>query len=176
MDMYDHFQSNILEALRNLGGVLDHDPACTLSLYEASANGILAAALDTYNNSLLQAKRQEKRLTRILRDARQFPDAADMLPTFADSRESRISCYNTSFSNMKHILYSNYYDELVENKTPTGEVLEGLLTILDGVITHDLFKLLNISSPFRVGICSYDSVDMWVVKILNWPAHTGSRV
>ena len=123
-----------------------------------------------------EAKRQEKRLSRILRDARRLPDAADMLTRFVTSRESRISCYNTSFSDMKHVLYSNYYDELVENKTPTGEVLEKLLTILDGVVTHDLFKSLNISSPFRVGICSYDSVDMWVVRILNWPAHTGSRV
>ncbi len=174
--MYEHFQSNILDALRNLGGVLDHDPACTFSLYEDCGNGKLAAAIDTYNNSLLQAKRREVQSTRALQHVRQLPDAADILTKFADSRDTRVLCYNPCFSSMKHVLYQNYYHELVEAGSSTGMVLERLLTILEEIIASDTFKSLTISSPFRVGISLWECEDMWVVKILNWPAHTGSRV
>jgi hypothetical protein len=176
MDFYDQYKANILEALRNLGPCLDQDPACTFSLYEDVGNGVLAAAIDTYNNSLLHAKRRARRITRDLQSTRQLPNSAELLPTYPRSQERRMLCYNPTFAQMKHILCRDYYHQLVEEITQTGQVLERLLKILDELVNSNIFDTLIVSSPFRIGISSWESEEMWVVDILNWPPHTGPRV
>jgi len=153
------------------------DVICTFSLYEDAGNGVLAAAVDTCNNSLLHAKRKEKRFHRDLADARLRPNFEDLLPSFASSSACRLYDYNASFGEMKLVLHRGYYQELADDKSRTdGKVLRCLLDILDLLIEQNAFCRLQFASPFRLGICTWDSDDMWVTKILNWPAHSGPRV
>ena len=177
MDCFRDFADKLIQVLIDSASLSEADVVCTFSLYEDAGNGVLAAALDTYNNSLLHAKRKEKRLHRDLADARARPNFEDLLPRFASAQACNVRDYNASFGEMKHLLYREYYQDLIDDSTRSdGKVLHYLLDTLDKLVERNAFCNLRLASPFRLGICTWESEDMWVTKILDWPVHSGPRV
>jgi hypothetical protein len=169
MDLFTNFHSQIIASISDARDRLHGDTLCTLALYENAGNGVIAAAFDTLTNSALCAKRASKQAHRNIQHTRNSPDFERLLPGFIDPHVPRIQDYNTSFSDMKHILVSKYYDEIISDESITyGVVLRSFIDIICSISDSDILSSLSISSPFRFGICSGDSDDMWVVNMINW--------
>jgi hypothetical protein len=177
MSMLSELPDAILSALvAKRPGDVD-DPYCSFCLYEDTSNGMIAAALDTVNNSLLHAKRKEKQVLRELSDTSARANYDELIMQYMALPVYNIFEYNTSFSNMKHHIFQEYYHELVEDTGVTrGALVRMLVSISSHLLATGAFSQMHLASPFRVGICSWESSDMWVVRVINWPAHSGPRV
>jgi hypothetical protein len=146
--------------------------------------GDVVICVDTLDNSLLQARRNEVRTLRAW-------DAA--------------LCSENGWENAKHHLLrhrlTNYtphtaeftYPDLAtvhfsdwegyflseqrsEYPDPLGHVIVLMHTVVSKLVSSSAFDRLLLSSPFRIGAEFSEELDLVVMRLLNWPPHQGPRV
>jgi hypothetical protein len=150
-----------------------------LAFFEDVGNGIFAVGLDTLDNSLLHAKRQELRV----RQSRAACARRDGEVAFCERRASEwgfqlIHDFNNSFSEFKYAgIVSDYVAEWIDDPQVTsGYLLYLVWRIVDALVASDVLADLKLASPFRFCFMNLDKEDALVLRMLNWPPHVGPRV
>jgi hypothetical protein len=152
---------------------------CTFACFEDCANGIFAAGFDTLDNSLLHAKRRENYILRLNKTGMAREGAVPYCDRLVrDHSFPRIEDFNGSFSKFK---YAGIFTDRIPAWTSDYSVTPGFifllaLNIMDRLVAEGAFPISRLVFPFRLGFCSKEREDMIVMKLLNWPAHSGPRV
>ena len=143
------------------------------------SNEVFAAGLDTLDNSLLYAKRREKSIDGTHKLAMAREGAISFCQRWSeDPSFLRVDDFNYSFSDFK---FPGFYNQFPSPWDQDVAISDGslfflALAVLDKLEKNGVFSGPRISSPFRLGFFSMGREDLIVVKILNWPKHSGPRV
>jgi hypothetical protein len=149
------------------------------AMYEDLANGIYAAGLDSLDNSLLHAKRQERYVHRLRQTMIQRTGWLDCCRQLAsESGHPSIHDFNTSFSRFKYRgILSERVEKWVDRHDITAyHVMWLSWLVMDRLVENGCFGQLKLAQPFRLCFMSIDREDALVHRLLNWPPHSGPRV
>jgi hypothetical protein len=147
--------------------------------------GEVVICFDTYDNSLLHAKRYEARTLKtwngVLCEDRGWENAHYYI------QRDRLSSHNPHTADFKYHHFARLHfseweayfgnDQLPESPDPLGHVIVLLHKVISKLVAAHSFDQLKMTSPFRVGAeFPRDDHDLIVMRLLNWPSHQGPRV
>lgn len=148
----------------------------TFALFHDSSNAYLSVCLDTYDNSMLQAKRKEQRKRRLIEETALKPCYFRTLRELVSNENMRLCEFNASYHEMKCEIYELDLTTYDVGSCDDDELAFESYLFLNKLIDSHVFEGLRITSPFRVAMSSPDSEVMSVVRFLNWPPHAGPTV
>lgn len=173
------YTERVTRAIANCAALHPNEIFSALAFYEDVGNGIFAAGLDTFDNSLLHAKRQELRV----RQSRSAWARRDGWVPFCARLASEwgfdlIHDFNNSFSNFRYPgIVSAYVPEWIDDPEVTsGYLLRLVWRVIDALVDAGVFGDIRLASPFRFCFMNVDKEDALVLRVLNWPSHIGPRV
>ncbi len=161
------------------------DPCSFFALSSDYVFGDITICFDTYNNSLLHAKRHDARVFTTRANA--FASANSWTNARHYLQRDSIGTFPPHTSEFTFPEFATIHlpdweshfaiDFGPENPDPIGHVIIVLHNAICRLMNAGSFECLAMSSPFYVGI-EFPTVDrgITVLKILNWPPHQGTRV
>ncbi len=146
--------------------------------------GDVVICFDTYDNSLLHAKRNEAQTLKAWDAAfvaeRDVENAKDYL------LRRTLCCHNPHTSKFKYpsfatVHFPDWEEFFLNEQRPEYPEALGYVIVLMYRVVRQLFlsrsfEQLTISSPFRIGVEFPEELGLVVMKLLNWPAHKGPRI
>jgi hypothetical protein len=147
--------------------------------------GDIVICFDTYDNTLLHAKRHEARTLKAWDSALKSETGWENAKYFL--QRERLCTYNPHTADFKHaefatIHFSDWEDyfgneALPEHPDPLGHVIVLVYNIISDLVSSNCFDRLVLSSPFQIGVeFPRDNLGLVVMRLLNWPPHKGPRV
>ena len=146
--------------------------------------GDVVICFDTYDNSLLHAKRNEVQTLKIWHAAFGGERGAENAKNHLLSR--RLCGYNTltaefkypSFATVHFSDWEGYFlnEQRPEHPDPLGHVIVLMHRVICELVSSHSFDRLALSSPFRIGVEFAEELGLVVMRLLNWPSHDGPRV
>lgn len=161
------------------------EPCSCFAISSDYVFGDVTLCFDSYNNSLLHAKRHDARVSKSRSSA--FASANSWTHARSILQRDAIGTFppHTSeftfpeFDNIHLPDWESYFasDLSSEDPDPLGHVIIVLHNAIYRLVNTGSFDCLTMSSPFHVGIeFPTDDRGITVLKILNWPPHQGPRV
>ena len=146
--------------------------------------GDVVICFDTYDNSLLHAKRHEVQTLKAWDAAfageSSWANAKDhFLRRRLDSYNARTSEFKfPSFAAVHFSDWEGYFlnDERLDQPDPLGQVIVLMHKVVSDLVLFRSFDKLVLSSPFRIGVEFAEELGLVVMRLLNWPSHQGPRV
>jgi len=146
--------------------------------------GDVVICFDTYDNSLLHAKRNEMQTVRAW-------DASFISKRSEENAKSyllrrRLCSYNPHTSEFNYPRFATFHFSdweeffLNEQRPEYPDALEYVIVLMYRVVSQLVssrsFDGLTLSSPFRIGVEFPEDLGLVVMRLLNWPSHQGPRV
>jgi hypothetical protein len=175
------------EAERAIANFSTNHPADLCSFFAFSVDycfGDIVICFDTYDNSLLHAKRNEvqtlKAWDAAFSDKRAWENAKYYL------RRHGLCSYNPHTAEFKYPNFvtlhfsdwEGYFlnEQRPEHPDPLGHVIVLMHKVVSKLVSSRSFDRLVLSSPFYVGVEFSEDLGLVVMRLLNWPPHQGPRV
>lgn len=147
--------------------------------------GDVVICFDTFDNSLLHAKRNET-ATLKARDTVLYGETGWENAEYYIHR-SRLCSYNPHTADFKYPNFAKLHlsdwegyflnDQRPERPDPLGRVIVLMHMVISKLVAARCFDRLVMASPFRAGVeFPRDDLGLVVMKLLNWPSHQGPRV
>lgn len=146
--------------------------------------GDVVMAVDTCDNNLLHAKRNEVQAIKTWESVFGRQDAWQSAAYYL--HRHRISAHGRSVGEFRYPAlrtlrfeeWESYFakEEVCSQPNLMGHVVVLIHRVVGELVRRRSFELLTVSSPFYVGLEVSDELELEVLRILNWPAHEGPRV
>jgi hypothetical protein len=146
--------------------------------------GDVVICFDTYDNSLLHAKRNEVQTLKTWDHAFSGERRAENAKNYLLSR--RLCSYNTHTAEFKYPNFATLHfsdwegyflnKQRPEHPDPLGHVIALMHRVISELVSSRSFDALALSSPFRIGVEFAEELGLVVMRLLNWPSHDGPRV
>jgi hypothetical protein len=146
--------------------------------------GDVVICFDTYDNSLLHAKRNEVQTLKAWNAA--FNDDGGWKNAKDHLLRRRICSYNPHTAEFKYPSFATVHfsdweeyvlnEQRPEHSDPLGHVIVLMHKVISELIASRSFDRVALSSPFRIGVEFAEELGLVVMRLLNWPHHQGPRV
>jgi hypothetical protein len=146
--------------------------------------GDVVICFDTYDNSLLHAKRNEVQTLKTWNAALSSERGAENAKGLFLRR--RLCTYNPHTAEFKYPNFATVHlsdwegyflnEQRPEHPDPLGYVIVLMHKVVSELVSSQSFDGLALSSPFRIGVEFAEEIGLVVMRLLNWPAHQGPRV
>jgi hypothetical protein len=146
--------------------------------------GDVVICFDTYDNSLLHAKRNEVQTLKVW-DSKFIGERSVQIARglLLRRRLCSHSPYTAEFKypNYATVHFSDWEEYFMDEQRPEHPDPLGYVIVLMHKVVRELvlsrsFDELRMSSPFRIGVEFAEEVGLVVMRLLNWPSHQGPRV
>jgi hypothetical protein len=146
--------------------------------------GDVVICFDTYDNSLLHAKRNELQTLKTWDNAFSNGRGVETAKSYLFSR--KLCSYNTLTAEFKYPSIAKVHfpdweayflnEQRPEHPDPLGYVIVLMHRVISELASSRSFDGLALSSPFRIGAEFAEELGLVVMRLLNWPSHQGPRV
>ena len=171
-------------AIENFSAKHDTEPCSFFAFSVDYCFGDVVICFDTYDNSVLHAKRNEVQTLRIWDEA--FSSERDVENAQAHLLSRRLCSYNQftaefKYPNFATVHFSDWEEYFLneqrpEHPDPVGHVIVLMHQVIAELVSSHSFDGLALSSPFRIGVEFAEEIRLVVMRLLNWPSHQGPRV
>lgn len=171
-------------AIENFSAMHAAEPCSFFAFCVDYCFGDVVICFDTYDNSLLHAKRYE------VQTLKAWDAAFGGEGSWANAKDQllrrRLCSYNPhtsefTFPNFATVHFSDWEgyflnDQRPEQPDPLGHVIALMHKVVSELVSSRSFDGLALSSPFRIGVEFAEELGLVVMRLLNWPSHQGPRV